>query len=164
MTQGNDCASGFVVGIEETGQPPGGWVHGSRNRRAVPSGVPAGALMGLLLRFVVGFAFPVPVIGVGEFLCGLLSRRQLALHRGAVSRPEEFGFGPGHSVGGLVVAGDRVPRRVVCRHLFGCQREQTFPYPRLCIAIVDRVTFNAQIVETGTDSFRFAQAQKKRKR
>ncbi|MER5908283.1 ATPase [Streptomyces mirabilis] len=29
---------------------------------------------------------------------------------------------------------------------------------------MDRVTFNAHIVETGTDSFRLAQPQKKRRR
>ncbi|MEV8033618.1 IS21-like element helper ATPase IstB [Streptomyces sp. NPDC086182] len=42
--------------------------------------------------------------------------------------------------------------------------KQTFTDPRLCTAIVDRVTFNAHIVETGTDSYRFAQSQKKRRR
>lgn len=30
-----------------------------------------------------------------------------------------------------------------------------FPEPRLCKAIVDRLTFNAHIIETGTDSWRF---------
>ncbi|MEU5927857.1 IS21-like element helper ATPase IstB [Streptomyces antimycoticus] len=42
--------------------------------------------------------------------------------------------------------------------------KQTFTDPRLCSAIVDRVTFNAHIVETGTDSFRLAQTQEKRRR
>jgi DNA replication protein DnaC len=42
--------------------------------------------------------------------------------------------------------------------------KQTFTDPRLCTAIVDRVTFNAHIVETGTQSHRFAQSQKKRRR
>jgi DNA replication protein DnaC len=42
--------------------------------------------------------------------------------------------------------------------------KQTFTDPRLCAAIVDRVTFNAHIVETGTDSFRLAQTQEKRRR
>ena len=30
----------------------------------------------------------------------------------------------------------------------------TFTDPRLCAAIIDRLTFNATIIETGTDSFR----------
>jgi hypothetical protein len=30
--------------------------------------------------------------------------------------------------------------------------------PRLCAAIVDRLTFNGAIIETGTNSFRLAQA------
>jgi len=44
------------------------------------------------------------------------------------------------------------------------ERKQTFTDPQLCSAIVDRVTFNAHIIETGTDSFRLAQAQEKRRR
>ena len=31
-----------------------------------------------------------------------------------------------------------------------------FPDPRLVAAIIDRVTFNAHILETGTQSYRFA--------
>lgn len=42
--------------------------------------------------------------------------------------------------------------------------KQTFTDPRLCAAIVDRVTFNAHIIETGTDSFRLAQTQEQRRR
>jgi DNA replication protein DnaC len=34
---------------------------------------------------------------------------------------------------------------------------KTFTEPRLCAAIVDRLTFNATIIETGTDSYRLAQ-------
>lgn len=30
------------------------------------------------------------------------------------------------------------------------------PHPRLCAAIVDRLTFNGTIIETGTDSYRLA--------
>ncbi|MGV9351021.1 ATP-binding protein [Streptomyces spiralis] len=44
------------------------------------------------------------------------------------------------------------------------ERKQAFTDPRLCAAIVDGVTFNAHIVETGTDSFRLAQTQEKRRR
>lgn len=42
--------------------------------------------------------------------------------------------------------------------------KQTFVDPRLCSAIVDRVTFNAHIVETGTDSFRFQKTQEKHRK
>ncbi|MEO3830353.1 IS21-like element helper ATPase IstB [Actinomadura sp. B10D3] len=34
---------------------------------------------------------------------------------------------------------------------------KTFTDPRLCAAIVDRLTFNGTIIETGTDSYRLAQ-------
>ena len=33
---------------------------------------------------------------------------------------------------------------------------KTFTDPRLCAAIVDRLTFNCPIIETGTDSYRLA--------
>lgn len=34
---------------------------------------------------------------------------------------------------------------------------KTFTDPRLCAAIVDRITFGGNIIETGTDSYRLAQ-------
>ena len=34
---------------------------------------------------------------------------------------------------------------------------KTFTDPRLCAAIVDRLTFNGTIIETGTESYRLAQ-------
>lgn len=39
-----------------------------------------------------------------------------------------------------------------------------FPEPRLCKAIVDRLTFNAHIIETGTDSWRFRKTVEKKAR
>jgi IstB-like ATP binding protein len=33
---------------------------------------------------------------------------------------------------------------------------KTFTDPRLCVAIVDRLTFGGNIIETGTDSYRLA--------
>lgn len=38
---------------------------------------------------------------------------------------------------------------------------KTFTDPRLCTAIVDRLTFNGTIIETGTDSYRLAQSRAK---
>jgi DNA replication protein DnaC len=35
---------------------------------------------------------------------------------------------------------------------------RTFTDPRLCAAIVDRLTFGGNIIETGTDSYRLAHA------
>ncbi|WP_281249886.1 ATP-binding protein [Streptosporangium canum] len=34
---------------------------------------------------------------------------------------------------------------------------KTFTDPRLCAALVDRITFAGNIIETGTDSYRLAQ-------
>jgi hypothetical protein len=36
------------------------------------------------------------------------------------------------------------------------------PTPRLCAAIVDRLTFAGQIIETGTTSYRLAYVRKRR--
>lgn len=37
---------------------------------------------------------------------------------------------------------------------------KTFTDPRLCAAIVDRLTFNGTILETGADSYRLAHTQR----
>ena len=39
---------------------------------------------------------------------------------------------------------------------------KTFTDPRLCAAIVDRLTFAGQIIETGTVSYRLAHARRSR--
>ena len=39
-----------------------------------------------------------------------------------------------------------------------------FPEPRLCKAVVDRLTFNAHIVQTGTESWRFKKTLERQKR
>ena len=38
---------------------------------------------------------------------------------------------------------------------------RTFTDPRLCAAIVDRITFEAHIVETGTQSYRLRASQRR---
>ena len=38
---------------------------------------------------------------------------------------------------------------------------KTFTDPRLCAAIVDRLTFGGNIIETGTDSYRLARARER---
>lgn len=41
---------------------------------------------------------------------------------------------------------------------------KVFPEPRLCKAVVDRLTFNAHIVETGTESWRFKKTMERQQR
>lgn len=48
----------------------------------------------------------------------------------------------------------RKQRHTVTRIFGGWTK--TFTDPRLCAAIVDRLTFNGTIIETGTDSYRLA--------
>jgi DNA replication protein DnaC len=38
---------------------------------------------------------------------------------------------------------------------------KTFTDPRLCAAIVDRLTFGGNIIETGTDSYRLGRARER---
>lgn len=40
-------------------------------------------------------------------------------------------------------------------------RARTFTDPRLCTAIVDRLTFNGTIIDTGTHSYRLAHTRNK---
>jgi len=40
-----------------------------------------------------------------------------------------------------------------------CQEGKTFTDPRLCAAIVDRLTFGSNIIETGTESYRLSHTQ-----
>ena len=44
-----------------------------------------------------------------------------------------------------------------------CEWGQTFTDPRLAAAVVDRLTFRAHILETGTSSYRLRTSQGKRK-
>lgn len=39
-----------------------------------------------------------------------------------------------------------------------------FPNPRLCKALLDRITYRAHIIETGTESFRFRRTMERRKK
>jgi len=39
---------------------------------------------------------------------------------------------------------------------------KTFTDPRLCAAIIDRLTYGANIIETGSDSYRLAHARQQR--
>jgi hypothetical protein len=51
-----------------------------------------------------------------------------------------------------------------CRFAVGTNRHhlrQTFTDPRLCAAIVDRLTFGGDIIEIGTDSYCLAHAQQR---
>lgn len=53
---------------------------------------------------------------------------------------------------------------VVTTNLPFSEWTSVFPEPRLCKAIVDRLTFNAHIVETGTESWRFRKTMQKQQR
>jgi len=56
------------------------------------------------------------------------------------------------------VLGERQERRpvIVTTNLPFGEWTQVFPDPRLCKAVVDRLTFRAHIIETGSESMRLA--------
>lgn len=53
---------------------------------------------------------------------------------------------------------------VVTTNLPFSEWTSVFPEPRLCKAIVDRLTFNAHIIETGTESWRFRKTMQRQSR
>jgi hypothetical protein len=57
------------------------------------------------------------------------------------------------------------PARATPDHVrVGLGWTKTFTDPRLCAAIVDRLTFGGNIIETGTDSFRLARTRARNER
>jgi IstB-like ATP binding protein len=81
---------------------------------------------------------------------------------------DELGYGAGPArrrtslpgtdrKGGTFRGGDRLQRAVL-------PLDQDLHRPRLCAAIVDRLTFAGQIIETGTESYRLAHARRQQQR
>jgi DNA replication protein DnaC len=62
------------------------------------------------------------------------------------------------------VISERHERRaiVITTNLKFAEWTQVFPDPRLCRALIDRLTHKAHIIETGTESIRLAEAMKRR--
>jgi hypothetical protein len=56
------------------------------------------------------------------------------------------------------------PALIVTTNLPFSEWTTVFPNPRLCKALLDRVTDRAHIVETGTESFRFRRTMERRKK
>jgi len=75
------------------------------------------------------------------------------------------GTGPARrraSVPGSHRAGGTVRRFAIASNEPFSGWTKTFTDPRLCAAIVDRLTFAGQIIETGTTSYRLAHARQRR--
>ncbi len=64
----------------------------------------------------------------------------------------------------LQVIADRAEKAalIVTTNLPFSEWRQVFPNPRLCKAVLDRVTDRAHIIETGTESYRFRRSLAKR--
>ena len=82
---------------------------------------------------------------------------------------EEVGYVPLADIGAeflFQVISDRAERAalIVTTNLPFSEWTTVFPNPRLCKALLDRITDRAHIIETGTESFRFRRTIERRKR
>ena len=82
---------------------------------------------------------------------------------------DEVGYVPLADIGAeflFQVVSERAERAalIVTTNLPFSEWTAVFPNPRLCKALLDRVTDRAHIVETGTESFRFRRTMERRKR
>jgi len=82
---------------------------------------------------------------------------------------DEVGYVPLADVGAeflFQVISDRAEKAalIVTTNLPFSEWTTVFPNPRLCKALLDRVTDRAHIIETGTESFRFKRTMEKRKK
>ncbi len=82
---------------------------------------------------------------------------------------DEVGYVPLADVGGeflFQVISERAERAaiIVTTNLPFSEWTTVFPNPRLCKALLDRITDRAHIIETGTDSFRFRRTMERRKK
>jgi len=82
---------------------------------------------------------------------------------------DEVGYVPLADVGAeflFQVIADRAARAalIVTTNLPFSEWTSVFPNPRLCKALLDRITDRAHIIETGTESFRFRRTMEKRKK
>jgi DNA replication protein DnaC len=71
---------------------------------------------------------------------------------------------PGRSkaAGAAAHHGDLAPLSAIASNLPFSERGQVVADPRLVVAIVDRVTFGAHVIETGSDSYRLRATRAKR--
>ena len=82
---------------------------------------------------------------------------------------DEVGYVPLADIGAeflFQVIADRAERAalIVTTNLPFSEWTTVFPNPRLCKALLDRITDRAHIIETGTESFRFKRTMEKRKK
>jgi len=82
---------------------------------------------------------------------------------------DEVGYVPLADVGGeflFQVISERAERAaiIVTTNLPFSEWTTVFPNPRLCKALLDRITDRAHIIETGTESFRFKRTLERRKK
>jgi IstB-like ATP binding protein len=92
------------------------------------------------------------------------------------AEPPDYGFQNGRGLGYVPLAGaacelmfqviaDRAEKAavIVTTNLPFSEWSQVIPNPRLCKALIDRLTDQAPIITTGTDSYRFRRTSAQRK-
>jgi DNA replication protein DnaC len=105
-----------------------------------------------------------PVGEASKFL-----RFQMIANKVSTDPLDEVGYVPLADIGAeflFQVISDRAERAaiIVTTNLPFSEWTTVFPNPRLCKALLDRITDRAHIIETGTESFRFRRTMERRKK
>ena len=100
---------------------------------------------------------------------GLVKRVMTRWMKYDVIALDEVGYVPLAEIGAeflFQVISERAERKaiIVTTNLPFSEWTTVFPNPRLCKALLDRVTDRAHIIETGTESFRFRRTMERRKK
>src|SRR6266567_5161888 len=100
---------------------------------------------------------------------GLVKRMMLRWMKYDLIALDEVGYVPLADIGAeflFQVISDRAERAalIVTTNLPFSEWTTVFPNPRLCKALLDRITDRAHIIETGTESFRFRRTVERRKK
>jgi DNA replication protein DnaC len=137
-----------------------------KSHLAIALGV-AAAQLGHSVRFVTVAQLATELVEAGD--ARELGRVVARYNRAEVLVLDELGYVPLSRVDAELlfrVLGERQERRpvIVTTNLPFGEWTQVFPDPRLCKAVVDRLTFRAHIIETGSESMRLASSLSRKKR
>jgi DNA replication protein DnaC len=119
------------------------------------------------VRFIIAAALANELIEAKQN--GQVKRLMMRWMRYDLIALDEVGYVPLADIGAeflFQVISDRAERAalIVTTNLPFSEWTSVFPNPRLCKALLDRITDRAHIIETGTESFRFKRTMEGRKR
>jgi hypothetical protein len=93
-----------------------------------------------------------------------LTQEDAARMGGLVDRYDDLPLGTHRRIGDAIAEREERASIAIATNLPFSEWGAVFPDPRLVAAIVDRVTFNAHILETGTQSYRLRTSKNTRRK